>query len=119
MSWGGDMTRLIMFFDGACPVCTRTKNMVEARARGQVSFVNIRHPNFMPHQYGKSLKEFTGTLHVFDQVTRQWSIGPDAVRTIDAVAGTGLANKLSSVPFFDKIFNAAYNFVNRNRYKMG
>ncbi len=55
---------LEVFFDGACPVCTREVNAARRRDhQGKIRFVNIADPSFSPDEIGVNTATLNERIH--------------------------------------------------------
>jgi len=59
---------LQVFFDGACPICSREINHYRRQDRqGRLEPIDISAPDFDPRRYGIPLEAFMAELHAIDQ----------------------------------------------------
>jgi predicted DCC family thiol-disulfide oxidoreductase YuxK len=59
---------LQVFFDGACPLCSREIDHYRRQDhQGRLLPIDISAPGFDPHSYGISLEAFMAELHAIDQ----------------------------------------------------
>ena len=58
------MSKLTVFFDGACPLCSREISWLRKRdPQGHVFFVDIATADFDPGQYDRTFETFMAELH--------------------------------------------------------
>jgi predicted DCC family thiol-disulfide oxidoreductase YuxK len=59
---------LKVFFDGACPLCSREIDHYRRQDRqGKLTPIDISAPDFEPQRYGIALQAFMAELHAIDQ----------------------------------------------------
>lgn len=69
---------LLLFFDGACPVCAREVSGYLRRDGGHhLQGVDISSADFDPARWGRSGAEFDARMHALDAAGR-WYLGVDA-----------------------------------------
>lgn len=60
-----------IFYDGACPVCSREMALYRRRVpAGRLNFVDIADPHFDPTVFDRSLEDFMAQMHVRDSEGR-------------------------------------------------
>ena len=111
---------LQIFYDGSCMVCSA--EMAKYREHdhdGKLSFVNIKAPDFVAPDYGKTQAEFMARLHVrdadgvfytgVDAFTAIWQAYPDCsvYRLLSAAVG---------FPGLNLVSRGAYSLFARYRH---
>lgn len=86
---------LIIFYDGACGVCSTEISYYRSIADQRVKFVNIDGPDFEAEAYGKTTGEFQAKMHALD-ADGQYYTGVEAFRRLWEVLPSPLYPLLSS-----------------------
>lgn len=55
---------LLIFYDGACGVCSREIRYYKTIADSRIQFINIAASDFNPEFFGKTMDDFQRALHV-------------------------------------------------------
>ena len=109
----------VMLYDGACPFCSREKDLLQrADAGARVRFVDISDPAFDPGAYGLTREEADAQLHFFDAEGRVFR-AMDAVRAAYRAAGIGWRMAWTGLPLLRPIFDRFYRAFARNRIRWG
>jgi predicted DCC family thiol-disulfide oxidoreductase YuxK len=110
--------RLQVFFDGACPLCSREKEALARRDRGgQIEFIDIAEPEFDAAAWGREPAEFMAAMHVRLPDGR-WVLGADAFRQLYGLLGFGWLVALTRVPGIRQAVDAGYRAFARNRTRL-
>jgi len=106
-----------VFFDGACPLCTREIRLLRRLDRhGRIRFTDIAAPEFEPHDVGKSMSD------LMDRIQGRlpdgsWIEGVEVFRRLYAAVGLGTLVVVSRIPGISHALDWAYETFARNRLK--
>ena len=110
--------RLQVFFDGACPLCSREMAMLARRdRRGEIEFIDIAAPGFDAARWGREPAELMAAMHV-RLPDGSWAIGVEAFRRIYGLLGFGPLVALSRLPGLRQVLDAAYRVFARHRTRL-
>jgi len=110
--------RLQVFFDGACPLCSREMAALARRdRRGQIEFIDIAAPDFDAAAWGREPSQLMAAMHVRLPDGR-WAIGADAFRQLYGLLGFGWIVALTRVPGIRQAVDAGYRVFARNRTRL-
>ncbi|HZM00837.1 MAG TPA: DUF393 domain-containing protein, partial [Planctomycetota bacterium] len=110
--------RLQVFFDGACPLCSREAAVLRRRDRRQaIEFLDIAAPGFDAAAWGRRPEEFMAAMHARLPDGR-WVIGVEAFRQIYALLGFGWLSTLTRLPVIRQALDAAYRTFARHRPRL-
>jgi predicted DCC family thiol-disulfide oxidoreductase YuxK len=111
-------TRVQVFFDGACPLCSREMAMLARRdRRRQIDFIDIAAPGFDAAQWGREPAELMAAMHV-RLPDGSWAIGVEAFRQIYGRLGFGWLVALSRLPGVRRLLDAGYRVFARHRTRL-
>ncbi|HEY3347080.1 MAG TPA: DUF393 domain-containing protein [Nitrospirota bacterium] len=72
------MEKFRVFYDGSCYLCsTEMGHYRRMDKAGQIEFIDVAATGFRPEEYGRTLDEFMGAMHVMDAEGR-FHAGVDA-----------------------------------------
>ena len=109
---------LQVFFDGACPLCSREKAALARRdRRGQIEFIDIAAPGFDAGAWGREPSQFMAAMHARLPDGR-WAVGADAFRLLYGLVGFGWLVALTRVPGIRQAVDAGYRVFARNRTRL-
>lgn len=109
---------LQVFFDGACPLCSREMAALARRdRRGRIEFIDIAAPGFEAAAWGPEPSQFMAAMHVRLPDGR-WAIGADAFRHVYGLLGFGWIVALTRVPGIRQAVDAGYRVFARNRTRL-
>lgn len=111
------MTRypLTVFFDGACPICTREIALMKRLDRKQrILFCDFSLPEYDGKVTGFAPSELGQVIHA------QWADGSvirgvEVFRAMWEATGLGFLNKLSRLSFIEPLLYKGYAWFARNR----
>ena len=111
--------KLILLFDGGCPLCQREVSFLRARDKSNfISFVDIDSPNYRPELYrGISYREAMGRIHAITSsgtVVKDVEVFREAYRLV----GLGWVYAPTTWPVLDSVASNLYNFWARWRLKI-
>jgi predicted DCC family thiol-disulfide oxidoreductase YuxK len=103
---------LQVFFDGACPLCSREIDHYRRQDHQQrLEAIDISAPGFDPQKYGISLEAFMAELHAIDQAGTVyrgvaafraiWQAFPEKIvyRAMGRLVGLPLAGRLAAMAY--------------------
>ncbi len=111
--------KIIMLYDGDCPVCRTEIRWLEGWNHvGKLGFTDITDADFDPAQYGTSLEELLGVIHV---VTPDGQLlkAMDAFRAAYQAVGLGWFLTPTGWPIARPIFDRLYGQFARHRIGLG
>lgn len=108
-----------VFFDGACPVCSREIDMLRALdgKRNAIQFTDISAPGFDPSAYGKTMPELMGSIQGRDK-SREWISGVEVFRQLYAAVGLGWLVALTRLPGVRNVLDVAYSVFAKYRLRL-
>ena len=109
-------TKLIVLFDGGCPLCQRDVSFLRSRDSSKsISFVDIDSPDYNPDLYkGISYREAMGSIHAinsFGEVLKDVRVFREAYRLV----GLGWIYALTTWPFLGPLIDETYRLWARWR----
>jgi predicted DCC family thiol-disulfide oxidoreductase YuxK len=107
-----------VFFDGACPLCTREIGMLRRRdRRGRIRFVDIAEAGFDPATVGVSWATLMERIH--GRLPDGTLIhGVEVFRRLYAAIGFGTLVALSRLPGISQLLDLAYHAFARHRLRL-
>jgi len=110
--------RLRVFFDGACPLCSREVALLVRRDRRRaIEFLDIAGPGFDARTWGRELAELMAAMHA-RLPDGTWVTGVEAFRRIYALLGFGFLVSLSRLPLIRQLLDLAYRGFARVRPRL-
>lgn len=110
---------LKLFIDGACPLCSRERDMLARldRGRGKLAFEDITNPEFDPHAYGLTAEEVNDQIH---GVTPEGDVlqGMEVFRRAYGAVGFGWLLAPTRWPGLKQLSDCAYHAFARNRLRL-
>ena len=108
---------LQLFYDGACPLCSREIRFLEGRDRGQrISFVDIAAEDFDARNFGLSHRDVIGTIH--GKLPNGDTIeGLEVFRRAYSAVGLGWLLAPTGWPGLAWLSDRAYRVFARNRLR--
>lgn len=112
-------TELRLFFDGACPLCSREVAALKRldRGRGRLEFVDIAQPGFEAAGYGIEHERLMAKMHA-QLSDGTWVEGMEVFRRAYAAVGLGWFLAPTGWPLLRPLFDAAYRWFARNRLRL-
>lgn len=111
-------TRLQVFYDGACPLCSRERALLARRdRRRQIEFIDIAAPDFDAASWGRSPSQFMAAMHA-RRPDGRWAIGVEAFREIYGRLGFGWLVSFSRWPGIRALLDVAYRVFARHRTRL-
>ncbi len=111
------MQEIEVFFDGACPLCTREIAFLRRRDReGHILFTDIAAADFSAESYGKTQS------HFIDRIRGRlpdgtWVEGVDVFRRLYSAVGLGPLVALTRLPGVTQLLDFGYEKFAKNRLK--
>jgi predicted DCC family thiol-disulfide oxidoreductase YuxK len=113
-----DARRVQVFFDGACPLCSREMAVLQRRdRRGQIEFIDIAASDFDARAWGREPAELMAAMHA-RLPDGSWAIGVEAFRQIYGRLGFGWLVALSRLPGVRRLLDAGYRVFARHRTRL-
>ncbi len=107
-----------LFFDGACPLCSREIGLLRRLdRRGRVRFIDIADPAFDPTAVGKTEAELHSQIHA-RRAGGEWVVGVEAFRVIYGLLGFGWLVPLTRAPFVSGALDAGYRAFAKHRLRL-
>lgn len=110
--------RVTMFFDGACPICSREARFLMKRNRaGHIKFEDTSRPGFDPKAFGIP----TDTNRVIHGLLPDGTVirGMEVFRAVYKAIGLGFLMAPTGWPILRPIFDAFYLIFAKNRMRIG
>jgi predicted DCC family thiol-disulfide oxidoreductase YuxK len=104
-----------VFFDGACPLCTREIGMLRRLdGQGRIRFTDIAAPTFRAESVGKDMDALMGRIHgrLSDGT---WIEGVEVFRRLYAAVGFGPLVGLTRLPGVSSLLDLMYEKFAANR----
>jgi len=99
---------LEVFFDGACPLCSREIAALRRLDRaGRMRLTDFAAPDFDPREYGKSHHELLETIHA-RTADGKWITGVEVFRRIYATIGLGWLVAMTRLPLIAPLLDWGY-----------
>jgi predicted DCC family thiol-disulfide oxidoreductase YuxK len=106
-----------LFFDGACPLCSREVAFIRRLDRQRrVRLVDIAAPDFDPAAVGRELGSLMARIHA-RLPDGTWLEGVEVFRRVYAAIGLGPLAALTRLPGFSWLTERAYDTFARNRLR--
>jgi predicted DCC family thiol-disulfide oxidoreductase YuxK len=108
-----------VFYDGACPLCSREIAMLRRLDRaGRIRFVDLAAPGFDPAAVGVSLEALLARIHA--RLPDGTLIdGVEVFRRLYAAVGLGPVVALTRLPGVAQLLDVAYDGFARRRRRLG
>lgn len=106
---------LTVFYDGACPLCSREMALMKRLDRKQrLRLCDFSSPDFHDTIIGIPVSQLSAVIHA------RWNdgtiiTGVDVFRAIWQIAGLGILARMSRLPLIDPLVVKAYAWFARNR----
>ena len=108
--------RLLLLYDGACPVCSFEMRRLDGLDRAQrLDYLDIAAPGFDAARYGTTMEALMGRMHALAPDGRLL-IGMDAIRAAYSAVGLGWLLSPTRLPLLRRIADRLYLAFARNRY---
>jgi len=107
-----------VFYDGACPLCTREIDMLRRRdGQGRIRFTDIAAPGFDASTTGRSWEALMGRIHgrLPDGTLIE---GVEVFRRLYAAVGFARLVALSRTPGISQALDVAYGLFAKNRLRL-
>jgi len=107
-----------VFYDGACPLCTKEMRMLQRRDQGQrIRFTDIADPSFDAAAVGLSWETLMSRIHgrLPDGTVIE---GVEVFRRLYAAVGFSTLAKLSRAPGISHLLELAYHLFAKNRLRL-
>ena len=109
---------LTLLFDGACPICRREMDRLQAADAGQrLAFVDISVPGFDAARWGASYEEMMQLIHAA-RPDGSLIVGVEALALAYEAVGWGRWTLPLRLPLLGTLGDALYAAFARNRYKV-
>ncbi len=113
-----DEGRLEIYFDGACPVCSREMRYLKKRdKKNLISFVDINTSDFNPQEYNRSHDDFMKQIHA-RLPDGEIVTGMEVFRQAYKRIGHAWLLFPTKLPVIKQIADYAYAVFARNRMKI-
>lgn len=110
--------QLQVFFDGACPLCSREMAALRRRDRHQrLEFIDIAAPGFDAAAWGREPSQFMAAMHA-RLPDGTWALGVEAFRHIYGLLGFRWLVALTRLPGLRQLLDVAYRIFARNRVRL-
>ncbi|MDF1563048.1 MAG: DUF393 domain-containing protein [Deltaproteobacteria bacterium] len=110
--------RLEVFYDGACPLCTREMRLLRARDhRGQIRFTDLAAPGFDAAAVGIPYRDLMDRIHARepDGTTLE---GVEVFRRLYSLLGFGWLVAPTRLPGISHLLDWGYRVFARNRLRL-
>ncbi len=113
------VANLRLFYDGACPLCTREIAGLTRldRGRGRLEFVDIAAPEFNAAAFGADPVQLMAKIHG-QLADGTWVEGMEVFRHAYRAVGLGWLLAPTGWPGLRRVFDAAYRWFARNRLRL-
>lgn len=106
-----------VFFDGACPLCTREISVLRwLDRRGRIRFTDIAASGFDPHALGKTMGDLMDRIQG-RLADGRWIEGVEVFRRLYSAVGLGPLVGLSRLPGISHALDWGYRTFAKNRLK--
>lgn len=112
------MSRVEVYFDGECPLCTREIAMLRRLDRhGAIAFTDVADPSFDPARIGLTRERLMARIH---GRARDGTLveGVEVFRQLYEAIGLGPAVALTRLPGVSHGLDLAYGWFARNRLRI-
>lgn len=112
-----DNFQVEVYFDGACPLCTREVGFLRRRDKhNRISFTDIAAPSFDPSSSGKTMDELMAEIHA--RLPDGTMIkGVEVFRRLYSAIGLGPIVALTRLPIVSQGLDVAYRVFAKNRLR--
>lgn len=124
MNWGVGIPRsdnmdLTIYYDGACPLCSREIAFLRRRdrGRGRLRFVDIAAADFDATPLGVAQTELMAQIHG-QLADARWLVGMAVLRRAYTAVGLGWLLAPTGWPLLGPLFDAGYRWFARNRLRL-
>ena len=109
---------VVVYFDGACPLCTKEVNFVRRLdRRSRVAFADIAAPGFDAAATGRTHDELMARIHA--QLPDGTLVeGIEVFRRMYAAVGLGPLVALTRIPGISHLLDAGYRWFASNRLRL-
>lgn len=112
------MAMLNLYFDSACPLCSREMDRLRRWDRaGHLGFIDMSAPEFDPASLGVTLGAMDAELHGL-RADGSMLVGTDAILEAYTLVGRGWLVWPLRVRFLRPMLASAYRSLARNRYRV-
>ena len=109
--------RLIVFFDGDCPLCKREIAFIQRKAKPDaLGFVDISASDFKAEEFGKEKDELMRAIHARTE-DGEWVTGVDVFRGIYSRLGFKRLSSFSRFPVVSHLLGVSYRIFAWFRYR--
>lgn len=113
---------LKVFYDGACPVCTRAMMVYRRRdALAHIEWIDVTRPGFDAAAYGLDAGKLRRAMHAITPDRRIFTRTAAFVKIWEALPPTGgrrFLRALFAIPGMIAVANLFYRAFARNRYRL-
>lgn len=114
----GETEAFEVFFDGACPLCSREIALLRAWVPpGQVRFTDLMDDQFELEPGGPSHDDLMAEIHG-RHANGRWVTGVEVFRILYAAAGWKRCVAISRLPGIRNLLNVAYAWFAKNRLRL-
>ena len=108
-----------VFFDGACPLCSREIALLRRldRGRGHIRFTDIDAPDFDAKTTGRTQAELMARIYG-RLPDGSFVTGVEVFRRLYSAVGFGALVALTRLPGISHLLDAAYSVFARNRLRL-
>ena len=112
------MSKMVIFYDGDCPICCAKRDFLERRDKHRVlEFSNVRKPGFEPPIPGIDFQTLEAEIHSISHNGKVLR-GMDVIRAAYQAIGLGWLAAPTGWPLFRPFFDWVYVIVAGNRLKI-
>lgn len=112
------MTEIEVFYDGACPLCTREMRLLQRLDRKQrIQFTDIAREDFDPERLGLEWSALMERMHA-RLADGTMVTGVEAFRRLYAAVGFGPLVWLSRAPGLTRLLDLGYEKFAKNRLRL-
>ena len=112
-----DNFQVQVFFDGACPLCTREVAFLRRRDRHRrIQFTDIAAVDFDSLSYGKTMDALMAEIHARLPDGR-WITGVEVFRRLYSAIGLGPLVAVTRLPGLSQALDVAYRVFAKNRLR--
>lgn len=106
-----------VFFDGACPLCTREARFIRRLDKKQrIQFTDIAAPEFRASDYQREMSDFMSQIQG-RLPDGTWVQGVEVFRKLYTTVGFGPLVWLTRLPIITSLLDRAYRVFARNRLR--